>query len=326
MVSDRLFNSVVAGSAIAAAFDLGLFAAVKQGEVASLEAYCRDGSLHLPTVRQIVRAMAVEDIVVEDSAGGVRPGTNFDEVYASKGYFMWLVQGYGTMLSQLSSLARSMPDREGAIERDDHYVALSGEDYGRHFVDEPFNRVLSDCEFSVAADLGCGSGRRLAAVLGDRPSVRGVGVDRSPDAVGIATETIKTAGLDDRVQVRLGDAFNLDPDPVLEEVDLVWSFFMGHDLWPRERCVASLERLRKSCPSVKTFLMCDTYRADVASMSDMPIFSMGFELTHAVMGQYIPSPAEWEGVFEDAGWRCEGRYPIGIPNSEVFWLTPAPGR
>lgn len=54
-------------------------------------------------------------------------------------------------------------------------------------------------------DLGTGSGALLLAALDQWPSARGVGVDRSPDALEVARRNAERLGLAGRTEFRLGD-------------------------------------------------------------------------------------------------------------------------
>jgi len=74
---------------------------------------------------------------------------------------------------------------------------------------------------------------------------------------------------------------------------------------------------------VKRFLLCDTYRSELSISHEIPVFTLGFEVTHAVMGQYIPSLSEWMELFAEAGWRCATRRFIDLPFSCIFDLRPA---
>jgi hypothetical protein len=58
-------------------------------------------------------------------------------------------------------------------------------------------------------------------------------------------------------------------------------------------------------------------------LNAIPIFTLGFELTHAVMGQYIPLESEWLEVFDEAGWDCANAREVGIPFSKIFDLRPS---
>lgn len=81
---------------------------------------------------------------------------------------------------------------------------------------------------------------------------------------------------------------------------------MGHDFWPRDRCVDNLRRLRRSFPRVQRFFLCDTVRILLDNPDSryavqegaMPIFTLGFEIGHALMGVTLPTAEDWGGCFK----------------------------
>ncbi|KAK3312982.1 methyltransferase MppJ [Apodospora peruviana] len=143
-------------------------------------------------------------------------------------------------------------------------------------------------------------------------------------------------GLSDRLTFIQGDACALKYRDEFNQVDLLTSFLMGHDFWPRENCVATLKSLRTAFPNVRRFLLCDTARVllDSTDKSDtsrsrhavteggVPIFTLGFEFGHAMMDTFIPTIEDWEGVLEEGGWRCNKSYTF--PPSLPFCLDLEP--
>jgi hypothetical protein len=60
------------------------------------------------------------------------------------------------------------------------------------------------------------------------------------------------------------------------------------------------------------------------SEDNVPIFSLGFELGHQMMGVYMPTLDEWDGVFAEGGWRCVDKIIINtLTCSVVFVLEHA---
>lgn len=328
METPRLFNSALASAAISAAFELGLFEEIERSGVIHVPSYCETADLHVPSVASIFRALACFNIVeLSTDAEVVRRGAAFADAYREKGYFLWLVKGYGHLLQNLADFARCAnrpPESDGPsfVRRSPRHIAMAGRDYGAGFVDQYFEDVLNEQPFNVACDLGCGSAERLLKIAKKRPGVRGVGVDVDGEVIALAQGRISEESLEDRVAVFEGDVRNLSSRPEFADVDLLFCFFIGHDMWPRARCEQVLQRLLSIFPRVRRFLFCDTCRSEAAPSPDIPTFTLGFELTHSVMGQYIPSEAEWLALFEDSGWRCAGRREIGIPFSTIFDLRP----
>ena len=113
-----------------------------------------------------------------------------------------------------------------------------------------------------------------------------VGSYHNPDAVKVAQAAVSSEGLEDRILVLEGDMSNLEARPEFSDVDVIFCFFCGHDLWPRKNCLQAMQNLRTAFPSVKRFLLCDTYRSDIVPSLEIPMFTLGFEFMHSVMGQF----------------------------------------
>ena len=254
-----------------------------------------------------------------------KPGPEFTDTFENKGYFLWLIRGYGNLLQNLATIVKEGNCTTDGIGRDGKYIAMAGRDYGARFVDEHFTKVMDAEPFTVAADLGCGSAERLMGLARARPDFRGVGVEVNKGAVDLARRSIRQAGLEDRVQVVHCDVKNLAYQPEFEDVEVMFCFFMGHDLWPRPNALKAFHSIRSAFPNLKRFLFSDTYRSDLPAPGHMPIFTLGFEFTHELMGQFIPSIAEWEDLFEESGWDCQGIHDLSIAYSCIFDLRVANG-
>lgn len=98
------------------------------------------------------------------------------------------------------------------------YILGWQEFYGRAFAVGPGVLIpRADSETVVAAareacpapervlDCGVGSGALLLTVLAERPGANGVGIDRSPEAIGIAQANVNDLGLEKRCEIRRAD-------------------------------------------------------------------------------------------------------------------------
>jgi len=321
----RLFNAAIGASAVAAGFELGLFAELEQADSLDLETFGQSRQLYTWSLAAICEVLQCFDIVrVSQDRKTVTKGPGFAGANADKGYFLWLMRGYGNLMQNLASIVQQGDCTMDGIGRDGKYIAMAGRDYGAHFVDPHFNELMDEEPFTVAADLGCGSANRLIALAKERPSFRGVGVEVNKGAVELARRSIQEAGLQDRVQVVHSDVKNLVAQPEFEDVEVLFCFFMGHDLWPRPNCLKAFRSIRSAFPSLQRFLFSDTYRPEEPIQGEPPIFTLGFEFTHNLMGQYIPKCSEWEELFAESGWTCAKRRDIGIAYSSIFDLRPEP--
>ncbi|PPK71292.1 class I SAM-dependent methyltransferase [Actinokineospora auranticolor] len=319
LTAREAFNGAVASSAIAAAFDLGLLRELADGPFVEVEEFAARHGVRVAPVRAIVAALAHLD-AVSCMDTQVSRGPAFEDVWENKGYFLWLVGGYGRMLSEAGVLAAADPSTS---VRDGGVIARAGKDYGAQFVDPRFDAVLDECEFTTAADLGCGSANRLIRLALARPAGRYLGVEVNPAAVEVARAAVRAAGVEDRVEIVHEDISRLAADR-FAGYDLVFSFFLGHDLWPADDCVRALTGIRAAFPDARTFLLADTYRSERLTHPDTPIFTLGFEYTHAMMGQHIPSIEEWRTLFAKTPWNLTGFHPLDIAYSAIFELTTAP--
>ncbi|KAI9044323.1 class I SAM-dependent methyltransferase [Aspergillus affinis] len=182
-------------------------------------------------------------------------------------------------------------------------------------------------KFHSVVDLGCGSGERLMQILRRYPNTTGIGIDIAEPALKVATVEAIERGLGDRLSFMKGDARNMDYCDKFAQVDLLTCFMMGHNFWPRENCIATLQMLRKAFPKVHRFLLGDTTRIlldgprseHAVTEANIPVFTLGFEFGHALMGVYLPTIEEWQDVFAESGWRCVSRNLIKSPSLSVIF-------
>ncbi|KAI9168035.1 Phenylpyruvate C(3)-methyltransferase [Paramyrothecium foliicola] len=333
----HIFNSAIASPAIAAAWELGfLDALVKQQEV-SIEKYAAQNNLDLPSLRGLASALAIVDVVKRD-ADTVTAGVHFDEAYRNKSLFHWLSLGSGTLFARMQHVIRNENRTGSFYSRDSAAIAYACREANVEFFDPIFWKAMGEIDYKVnsVVDLGCGSGERLMQILERYPGATGIGVDIAEGALKFASAEATRRGFNDRLTFIQGDARAPEYREEFSKVDLLTSFLMGHDFWPRENCIATLKSLRTAFPNVRRFLLCDTARILLESTDksdtsrsryavtedDVPTFTLGFEFGHALMDTFIPTVEDWEGVFEEAGWRCRKSHTFPPSLCFCFVLEP----
>ena len=151
-VTARLFNATNGAAAIAAGFEIGLLDELNSEAPVNIEGFSEAHGLHTPSIQALVHVLRCFDIVrTNGSTNVVQPGAAFDDTYREKGYFLWLVRGYGFMLQNLSQIVQNDKRQGNFMHRDGAYIAMAGRDYGSQFVDPYFKEMLARVPFDVAA-------------------------------------------------------------------------------------------------------------------------------------------------------------------------------
>ena len=328
-----IFNSAVAAASIGAAWELGALEELRENGKLDVPSFALQNDLDLASTQGMITALAVVGVVERDR-DTVVVGRHFDEAYRTKSLFHWLCLGSGELFARMQYVLRNENRTGDFYRRDSAAIGYACRDINTQYFDPAFWGAMNDLDydFSFVADLGCGSGGRLIQVLQRHPQAKGLGLDLAGPALKVAEKETAELGMSDRLSFGEADARSIETRPEFAEVDLLTCFMMGHDFWPRENCVATLRRLRDAFPNVRRFLLGDATRIllndprteHAVTEDDVPVFTLGFELGHAMMDVYIPTLAEWEGMFEEGGWRCVNKRLIeSLTLSVIFELERA---
>ncbi|WP_441251383.1 methyltransferase [Kitasatospora sp. McL0602] len=326
---DQAYNGYVAATVINTLDRLGIFERLLADPAFDIPAYCRAAgpATRERVLREVLRAAATcgwvrllngGDIAVLTPAG--------EEIARMRGYFTWGVGGYHDVFGQAHRITSGTADFGTDVLRDEAMVALGSGQNDRNFMAGTLEAVLAEVDFGTIADLGSGISARVSRVVGERPGTRGLGLDISGPATELAQRTIADAGLTDRVQAIRTDVLDVchrdAHREALAEVDTVMSFFLLHDLLnDRATRPQIFTRLREAFPAARTFVLADTMlRPDAENSTALPVFSLGFELAHALMGVELHAKETYEQLFADAGLRPRRIVPFGTPHSWLYVL------
>lgn len=316
-----LFSSYVVAVAVSAAHELGLLSQLNTDRAIDITDAAGD-ELDPGVVRYLLATLAWADIVQVSNDKAIA-GPRFDEVYAARGYYYWMVRGCGELFSVAPEVAFLKRRTGDFFHRNMRAVAVGSRLIGDTEVEPLFDEILGDLAVGTVADLGCGSGQRLLRIAGRDPRIHGIGIDIAADSVDLARASVTDAGLAKRIRIVHGDVLDLPEDESFAGVDVITCVFMGHDFWPFDRCVRGLASLRRAFPGARRLLLCDVVRTPGIPGPDTTIFTLGFELVHALMGVYLPSREEWLAAFDAAGWVLIGERAVSAPPSGIlFELRP----
>ncbi|KAI4141921.1 MAG: hypothetical protein LQ341_003381 [Variospora aurantia] len=316
----NIFNSAIAAPAIGTAWELGLLDALRDHDRVDVHAFAVQHDLDPNSVQGLVTALAIVDVVKRDQ-NMVVAGKLLEEAYRTKSLFHWLALGSGTLFSRMQYVLRNEERIGDAFySRDSAAIAYACRDINKQHFDPTFLRAIDRLDFPVrsVADLGAGSGGRLMQILDRYPGSTGIGIDIAAPALKVASAEAMERGFANRLYFTEGDAREMDHRDEFESIDLLTCFMMGHDFWPRENCVITLQRLRRAFPNTRRFLLGDSVRILLnepeseygVKEDNVPIFALGFEFGHAMMGVHLPTIEDWEGVFAEGGWHCVKRHVI----------------
>jgi phenylpyruvate C(3)-methyltransferase len=319
-----IYNSAVAASMISAAWELGIFDELRRAGSIDVRDLAENLRLDLSATLGLFRALAAVDIVEREDTK-VRPAHNFAEAYRTRSFFHWLTRGSAELFRRMPELLYTANRTGDFYQRDSAAIAFACREMNTFCYDPWFWQAVEGIDFKLGlmADLGCGSGERIRQILRRYPGTRALGIDVARPALAAAGADAAEEGLADRVTLLEDNVITLRPRPEFADVELLTCFMMGHDFWPRQQCVDTLQNLRALFPKVRTFLLGDATRTVGVPDRDLPTFTLGFELAHDIMGTWIPTVNDWESVFDDGGWVLRKKYSINVAVSEViFDLEP----
>jgi phenylpyruvate C(3)-methyltransferase len=315
----QIYNSAVATWAIAAAWELGALDELRDSNVLDSDEFAAQHHLDRAATLGMFRALSAVQIVKRNNTK-IAVGPHFTQVFQTRSFFHWLARGSAELFRQIPSVIQQENRVGDYYSRDPAAIAFACREINELCYDPWFWQAVGGLEhpYGVVADLGCGSGQRLREMLTRYPGMRGIGVDIAPDSLADAEQEASAAGLADRLRFIQADVLSLEACGEFEEVELLTCFMMGHDLWPRERCISTLRRIRDVFPRASCLLLGDATSTDDKPDDDLPVFRLGFEFAHDLMGKTIPSVGEWEDAIKETGWELRGKHLINMTVGEVI--------
>lgn len=322
---DEAFNGYVAAQVVFALDRLGLLdQLVEHGQVEVREAAVHLGADQRMLGELLRAAQTCGYVVLRDDVAVITPAGR--DMAFMRGYFTWSVGGYSNLFSDIAGIISGDRPFNRDIFRDEAMVALGSGQNDQAFMARTVDEVVGKLDFTTLADLGSGISARVCRLTAARDGARGLGLDISGAATHLAQDTIHRAGLDGNVQALQADVLGVvagtEKYPVLAEVDAVMSFFLLHDLLaaPDTRSQV-MPGLREAFPKARTFVLADTMlRPAQPGDTTLPVFSVGYELAHALMSVPLHTKDTYEALFTQAGLRIRQVLPFGTPHSWLYVL------
>jgi hypothetical protein len=324
-----LFNGYVGANLALAYQERGLFEALSSAEAKCVDALARETSCEPTVLKALLRAGVALGIVAVDENERHSLTKSGEEVHHNIGFFTWAIGGYGAFFRNLSMLAGEDATNYRTLV-DGSMVALGSDQVNQALMRKIYDEVIAGLPpFNCVADLGCGNAGRLIDLCKRFPSSRGLGIDVNAGAVDLANRNVREHHLDDRITVYEANVLDaVEANEIradLAKVELVTCFMMLHDLFSIEAPSVVMQKLRGAFPNARSFVFADTFRMPSKQEPEqLPIFSLGFELVHDIMGIGIHTPEHYTEAFQEAGLRLRQMQPFGAPHTRLFVLDTQP--
>ena len=235
----------------------------------------------------------------------------FDTVYA-----------YEDLLHNLEALITKEKAYEKGVKRRAEFV---GKGSGQSSSLLPFPMAIDLIRkngFSTILDLGCGDGEFLIGLSKRQPSMRGWGVDLSPEVVALATRRILQERLEDRIKVVVGDIFNLrDIRDRVGTPDAATLFNVLHEFLGngRQKVVDLLRQFCNAFPGI-SLIVCEITRLFPEDFRKKPTILLEHHLFHDLSQQGLIPRNEWRRIFLEAGLHLVEEMRLDFAEMSIFHM------
>lgn len=269
---------------------------------AQLEPELVDGMLRYLTIRGVLKATPAADAPGAKFSFTDRGAALCSELsFAQMGFYR---EAYGPVLENMSGLLQRTRNYPADVQRDGAALGRHCA-FGFHYWGTSVMRhALSLLDARSVLDLGCGGAAFLIDVCKVDPAMRGVGLDISAPAIEYARGKVAEAGLTERIELFVGDAFMPDSWPqACRSADAVMTVGTLHEQFRNgEQAVITL------LDRYATLMRSSGVKGIVVGEPEVQINEQDadFYLMHVYTRQGLPRTRDqWLSVIEKSQLRCE---------------------
>jgi len=307
--------------AIQALFNVGFLDRLSAEGRVDLSAFSREKGLDLRILRLLCDYLYALHFLDKDgdrySLG--RHGRILTEVLRGTFDLMYAYEG---LFHDLESLLRREKSYGREVKRREEFVGKGSGQSARLLPFPMAADLIKRNGFSKILDLGCGDGEFLISLVKGNSHFRGYGVDLSEEVVALAGRRLLQEGLTDRIQIMVGDLFNLRE--IREKVGVphaATTFYVLHEfLWNgREAVIDLLRQFRKVFPGV-SLITCEITQVQSEDFRKKPTAILEHHLFHDLSQQRVISREQWKRIFLESGLNLLEELRLDFSQMSIFHL------
>ena len=300
-------------------FNVGFFDELQRHGTVDVARFAETGGLDEQILQSLVDSLYALRILDKRGTGYVLDGKGRLLVDVARGWIEG-VYGYEGIFHSLEPLLRKELVYGRDISRRDEFVA-KGRGHIENWVFFPLAiHLLTRRNCRRVLDLGCGDGTFLRHLCTVNPSIRGVGIEISSEAIADGEELARQAGLQERIRLAVMDISALERRPPdLEDVDAVTVFFLLHEILyqGKDTLLQLLRRYRILFPGVPMTVF-EVDRATTEEMRRRPGMSIQYNLQHDLTHQKLVSRSTWHALFREAGFTAIEEHNLTFARTLIF--------
>jgi ubiquinone/menaquinone biosynthesis C-methylase UbiE len=304
-----------------ALFNVGFFEEMCKNGKVNVDSFTETKNLDNNILTAICDSLVALSILKKQSSDYMLDSKGRILVDVASGWFVG-AYGYEEVFHYLEALLRKEKTYGKDIYRRPDFVCRGSGDIER-LIYFPLAIDMIACDgFKNVLDLGCGDGTFLRNMCESNNELRGYGIDIAEEAIEEGKEKLKTANLQDRIQLFALDISKIEtiPDP-LEDIDVGITFFVLHELLftSKDRVLKLLGSFRRMFPDVPLIVF-EAIRATPDEMHEKPGMAVQYLLQHEITHQKLVYREEWKELFKTAGFRSiEERY-LKFARTSIFFI------
>ncbi len=318
----QIFNSYLTAKLVMMANDMGLLKALEQqGSITTQEMLSRF-NFRQPAAQDLLRFLTSQQVLREEEGHYSLSDTFSREYRQNYGMLYWLLGGYGNVIDESHAILTGDKRYGKDILRDSRKMAEATSLISAQNTDQYMYELLHRLDFSLAVDLGCGSGLRLLQLAEHYPTVRLSGIDISEECCALARQNIAQNNKSAQINIVCSSAEDWSENIAETRTDagrnLILCFGMFHDLLNIPGCAERmLQSIRHDYPAGTYLLIQDQMRAPVTRVTTDD-WVEGFSFVHRLMGQSLYSLDVYTKMMQEHGFSVKEVLPTLIPENYLL--------